>query len=71
MPGEDQGDVFEGKGEKLIETYQLWLVIGSSVTLITGGLSWLLSMIKSQERRISDLEVKTAVIEAVQKERGK
>lgn len=54
-----------------MEPYQLWLVVGSTVTLVTGGLGWLLSMIKSQEKRISDLEVKAAVIEAIQKERGK
>jgi hypothetical protein len=54
-----------------METYQLWLVIGSSITLITGGLSWLLSMIKNQEQRILELEIKIAVLEAIQKERGK
>ena len=53
-----------------METYQLWLVIGSSVTIITGGLGWLLSLIKGCEKRIRDLEIELAVVKAIQKERG-
>ena len=54
-----------------METYHIWMIAGSSVTLISGGLGWLLSMIKSQERRIRDLELEVAVIKAIQEERSR
>lgn len=52
-----------------METHQLCLVIGSSATLITTGLGFMLSMIKSNERHIRDLEIEVAVMKAVLEER--
>ena len=54
-----------------MEPYQLWLVIGSSATLITGGLGWIMAMVRSNERRIRDLEIEVAVLKAVSEERKK
>ncbi len=52
-----------------MEPYQLWLIIGSSVTLITSGLGWLLSLVRANERRIRDLEIQVAVQKAIIDER--
>ena len=54
-----------------MEPYQIWAIAASSFTLVASGLGWLLGMIKSAERRIRDLEISLAVLEAIVKERGK
>lgn len=52
-----------------MEPYQLWLVLGSSITIITGGIGWLMSKLSRAEDRIHELEVVVAVLKAIAEER--
>lgn len=54
-----------------MEPYQLWLVIGSSATLVLTGLGILISYIKNCDSRIRDLEMSVAVLKAILAEREK
>ena len=54
-----------------MEPYQLWIIIASCITLITGGFGWVLGFVKANERRIRELEIKVAVMQAVIEERKK
>jgi hypothetical protein len=51
--------------------FQFWVLFGTAVSFLTGGIGWLISWIKSVDRKTSELEIDIAVLKAILDERKK
>jgi len=49
--------------------YQYIIIFATSISLITGGLGWIISWVRAIDRKASQLETDVAVIKAVLEER--
>lgn len=54
-----------------METYQFWVMLAAVVSMITGFFGMIVAWLKGVDKRVSELEIKNAVLEAIVKERGK
>jgi len=51
--------------------FQFWVLFGTAVSMLAGGIGWVISWLKNVDKRANELEKEVAVIKARMEERKK